>query len=153
MPKLTEKFCREAEPDAIRREIADGNCLFLTVHPSGGKAWTFRFRFNGVNSKYTLGHYPQMSVAEARKRVAECRALLKVGLDPAEYARKSIVVKYSRSRWVHRGCGAFMIMLPEQCRIELHIAALDAIRCPYCGKGPTGITLAKSPRRILGKIK
>ena len=61
-----EKFAR---PDA-RREIPNGKIggLYLVVQPSGAKSWALRYRAAGTPKKFTIGSYPAIGLAAARKR-------------------------------------------------------------------------------------
>ncbi|GAB4231969.1 MAG: site-specific integrase [Acidobacteriota bacterium] len=53
------------------------------MHPSGGKAWAFRYRFAGRTRKLTLGEYPAMTLAAARAAAHAARKDLAQGIDPA----------------------------------------------------------------------
>jgi integrase len=56
MPKLTDLKIRSLKPDpAKRREIPDGNGLYLVIQPSGSKGWALRYRLLGKSQKLTLG--------------------------------------------------------------------------------------------------
>jgi Arm DNA-binding domain len=56
-----------------RREIPDGKIagLYLVLQPSGAKSWAVRYRANGLPKKLTLGSYPTVDLAAARKRAQE----------------------------------------------------------------------------------
>lgn len=66
--KLTAKAIERWPAVAKRTEIADAMTpgLYLIVQPSGSKSWAFRGRHEGRNYKRTLGHWPAMSLADAR---------------------------------------------------------------------------------------
>ncbi|MDY3869462.1 MAG: tyrosine-type recombinase/integrase [Pyramidobacter sp.] len=49
-----------------RYMVCDGDCLYIEVLPSGKKTWIFRQRKKDASIKKTLGHYPAMSLREAR---------------------------------------------------------------------------------------
>jgi integrase len=85
---LTTLAVENAKPGAERSEISDGRGLFLVVQPSGGKSWAYRHRFNGKPSKLTLGTFPQVSLAAARKLAAEARHKLEQGIDPSAEKRQ-----------------------------------------------------------------
>ena len=53
--------------DAIYR-VADFAGLCIEVRPDGGRSWRYRYRFAGSARMLSLGTYPQVSLAEARKR-------------------------------------------------------------------------------------
>jgi integrase len=88
--KLTARQIDTARPGNVRREISDGGSgLWLVVQPiSGSKSWACRFRFDGKSVKLTLGHYPKLSLAEARREAAAALAKVASGINPAEVKRQ-----------------------------------------------------------------
>ncbi len=68
-----------------RREVSDGKIagLFLVVQPSGAKSWCVRYRFDGAPKKFTIGAYPAITLAAARKRAQEALGEVASGKDPA----------------------------------------------------------------------
>lgn len=68
--------------------ISDHEGLCVEVKPTGAKLWRYRYRFLGKASMLGLGEYPELSLAEARKQKDEIKALLKAGIDPAQYRRE-----------------------------------------------------------------
>ena len=70
--KLTATFCRQAiEP----KRYADGGGLYLQIARSGRKNWLFRTKSSWI----TIGEYPTLGLAEARKRAAEVRDGIRLG--------------------------------------------------------------------------
>src|SRR5262245_3533578 len=63
--------------------------LYLITQPSGIKSWACRFRFNGKSQKLTLGQFPAVSLAEARKLAATAMEQVARGIDPAAEKRKA----------------------------------------------------------------
>ncbi len=65
-------------------ELNDGGGLFLELYPSGAKRWRFRYNAptTGKRTKFTIGDYPALSLAEARSKREEFKALLVQGIDP-----------------------------------------------------------------------
>ncbi|NLC59708.1 MAG: tyrosine-type recombinase/integrase, partial [Gammaproteobacteria bacterium] len=49
---------------------------------SGSRLWRYKYRHGGKEKLQALGEYPDVSLAEARRRHAESRALLRDGIDP-----------------------------------------------------------------------
>lgn len=76
---LTARQFETAKPANARREIADGNGLYLIVQPSGAKSWAFRFRLNGKPLKLTLD---ARTLAEARQAARDAQDKLDAGKDP-----------------------------------------------------------------------
>jgi len=80
---LTEKEIRHAKPGDKNRLIADGGGLFLLVSPAGGKSWQFRFRHAGKELTLSLGRWPLVSAAEARRKHLHAKLELSEGSNPA----------------------------------------------------------------------
>ncbi len=62
---------------------ADGGGLYLRVDDSR-RTWIFRYRRTGKLRDMGLGRAADVSLADARRRAAEARALLAQGVDPLE---------------------------------------------------------------------
>jgi integrase len=69
---LTVTEIKNAQPG----KYFDGGGLHLLVKPTGSKLWRFKYRVNGVEKLLALGSYPEVPLAEARKRHGDARALL-----------------------------------------------------------------------------
>jgi integrase len=61
---------------------ADGGGLYLVVHKSGAKRWTFLFRWHGKPTEMGLGALSAVSLVRARALARDCRALLAEGKSP-----------------------------------------------------------------------
>jgi integrase len=66
----------------------DGGGLYLQVSGRGAKSWIYRFMLDGRGREMGLGPLTTISLAEARKRAAECRKLRLDGIDPIETRRE-----------------------------------------------------------------
>lgn len=84
MGKLTATEVKQAKPGAKDRKLSDGGGLFLLVTSTGGKRWRYKYRFAGKEKLLALGTYPDISLADARKRHQEAREGLAKGIDPGE---------------------------------------------------------------------
>ncbi|MDN5923761.1 MAG: tyrosine-type recombinase/integrase [Xanthomonadales bacterium] len=87
---LTDSKLRALRPlaDAVRR-LTDGKGLAIEVRPSGARLWRYRYRFNGKASMLSLGEYPGVSLADARRLRDEARKQLAAGINPAEQRREA----------------------------------------------------------------
>src|SRR5215469_62213 len=65
----------------------DGGGLYLQVSAGGAKSWIYRFMLDGRAREMGLGPINIISLAEARKRAAECRKMRLDGVDPIEARR------------------------------------------------------------------
>ena len=65
----------------------DGGGLYLQVSAGGAKSWIYRFMLDGRAREMGLGPVNIISLAEARKRAAECRKMRLDGIDPIDARR------------------------------------------------------------------
>lgn len=72
---------------------ADGGGLYLQVTASGAKSWIFRYRFGAKRRDMGLGPLHTVSLADARSKATECRALKLAGDDPIEHHRQALAAK------------------------------------------------------------
>lgn len=87
---LTTKAVDAFQPDPDKRiERADPALpgLYLVIQPSGAKSWALRYRFAGKPKKLTLGRWPVMGVADARRAATEALETLDHGNDPGATKR------------------------------------------------------------------
>ena len=77
--KLTAAAIKTAKPG----KLADGGGLFLLTKDSGAKLWRMKYRHDGRERLLSFGQYPEVSLAEARRRRDEARAVIRDGGDPA----------------------------------------------------------------------
>lgn len=80
---LTDAACKKAQPGDKERKLADSGSLFLSISPAGTKTWRWKYRFHGKEKQLTIGRYPGISPADARKARDRVRELLDQGLDPS----------------------------------------------------------------------
>lgn len=69
--------------------IGDGDGLFLVVSRTGGKSWVCRVQKHGRRRDIGLGSANKVTLALARKRAAEIRGWMEIGLDPVFEKRKA----------------------------------------------------------------
>ena len=81
--KLTDTACKQVKPREKRYRLGDGGGLGLIVEPSGKKFWEFRYRWDGKDKTLHPGPYPSITLADARKRRDEWRAMVAGDIDPA----------------------------------------------------------------------
>lgn len=119
---LTDTKVRNAKPAEKPFKLQDGHGLYLDVRPSGAKIWRCRYwitpQKDGI---YTIGEYPAVPLADARKAREWAREQVKLGLNPtivkqAEKARRideaadtfeAVAlewVEHNREHWSARYC-------------------------------------------------
>ena len=74
-PQKTDTKLRALKPSGKIQKLSDCDGLYIHVSPAGGKLWRLFYRFDGNQKTLALGKYPEVSLAEARKRRDEARAL------------------------------------------------------------------------------
>lgn len=79
---LTDTAIRQAKAADKPRKLADELGLYLLLPVSGGKLWRYDYRFAGKRKTLAVGAYPDVSLADARKRRDDARSLLAAGIDP-----------------------------------------------------------------------
>ena len=125
---LTDIQVKKLAPRKQRYERYDGkNGLCIRVAPTGLKTWVYRYHFDGVRKRMTLGTpYPNTSLARARELHALAVQDLQSGIDPGEEQRLA--------RAKRKAAPTFKDLLEEFWEVEL-------------GKTPSG----KERRRLVEK--
>jgi hypothetical protein len=80
---LTDKQVSKAKPAEKDLKLFDGGGLFLLIHPTGGKWWRYKYRFERKEKQLALGTYPEISLEDARSLHSEARRMLEKGIDPS----------------------------------------------------------------------
>lgn len=78
----------------------DGDGLTFTLSAAGTASWVLRFRYGGRRKELTLGNYPDISLAAARKLAREQRVRIDQGGDPA--TAKQEAKTRARDAWLVR---------------------------------------------------
>lgn len=84
MSTFTDTYIKALKPKLTRYEEYEGGGFGIRVTPHGIKTWIYRYKINGKTDKLTLGHYPTMSLANAKKRFAELSGLRREGQTPKQ---------------------------------------------------------------------
>lgn len=58
--------------------------MYLLVKPEGGRYWRLKYRYLGNEKTMAFGVYPEVSLADARKKREAARQKLDAGIDPNE---------------------------------------------------------------------
>lgn len=83
---LTNTEVSHAKPKGKEYNLLDGYGLMLRVKPTGTKSWLFNY-YHPVTKKrknLSIGQYPAISLADARKQRASAKELLAQNIDPIE---------------------------------------------------------------------
>lgn len=79
---LTDAKIRKIKPEPKKRRYSDEKGMYLEVTPSGGMYWRMKYRFNNKENVYSIGIYPDVSLAQARTKRDDARKLLADGINP-----------------------------------------------------------------------
>ncbi len=92
--RLTDKDIKSAKPKDKEYNLFDGDGLRLRIKPNGSKQWIFNYYkpITGKRANLSLGRYPDLSLANARKNAMAARELLALGIDPQEERKRQELV-------------------------------------------------------------
>lgn len=80
---LTHTAVEAAKPKDKAYKLSDGNGLYLLIETGGSKLWRFRYQFDRKEKMLSLGSFPAVTIAQARMKRDEAKAVLASGVDPA----------------------------------------------------------------------
>ena len=86
---LSATEVEKARPDVKTKFLFDGGGLYLEITPKGKKLWRFKYRVSGKPKLLSFGSYPDISLAEARKRRQDARNNVANGVDPSEVRKEA----------------------------------------------------------------
>lgn len=88
--RLTDKEIKASKPQEKEYNLFDGDGLRLRVKPNGSKHWILNYyRPNSrKRANLSLGKYPDLPLAKARKATMEAKELLAQGTDPQEERKR-----------------------------------------------------------------
>ena len=118
------------KPRDKRYSVTIGFGLSLKIQTSGAKSWVFRQSINGRVIDKMLGHYPEMSLAEAKQKARKLRQ--EAGLEPL----KGYTFSDAFLLWKNLKKGRLVNYLDEKRRIETHVISkigrkqIDEITAP-----------------------
>ena len=158
MPKLsnvylTETIARTAKPGACLSDSTDRG-FRLVVSPSGAKRFVAAYRVGskGKSSKKTLGHYPTLTVAQARELARGVLALARSGKDPqalSEAARNAPTVADLAKVYLD-DYGPSQALSPNTIR---HAKGLLAKATETIGKRKVGDVAITDIRKLHGDVR
>ncbi len=108
---LTNTEVQQAKPKEKEFNLVDGNGLALRVKPNGSKLWIFNYYrpYTKKRTSLSLGSYPVITLAEARKRRTTAKELLANNIDPKEHREEQSrisenalnnTLEYIASQWL-----------------------------------------------------
>jgi integrase len=161
---LTDVGIRKAKAGPKAYKMSDSSGLFLLVEPTGGKLWRMKYRVDGREKKLAIGRYPEIGLAEARRRRDAAREQLTQGKDPsrekqrekararlgAENTFASLAAEFCEKR-KHDGSRAWAPATAKRCEYLLSVLNSSIGNLPITDIEPADILTAV--RRIESKGK
>jgi integrase len=98
---LTELAIKNLKPKPRVYRVSDGGGLCMEISPAGGKLWRWRYYYQGKEQMLSLGKYPVLTLAEARKKRDAARQLVEEGKHPTREKKKE------KLRKAHEGANTF----------------------------------------------
>lgn len=95
--KLTEVQIKSAKPREKAYKLYDDEGLRLLVRPTGTKVWQYPHKLHGKWNIYTIGKYPEVGTAQARKMRDEARKLIRSGIAPIETKSSHLLPEGARN--------------------------------------------------------
>lgn len=86
---LNDTTLRNAKPGAKDKRLNDGGGLYLLIKPNGAMWWRFDYSIHGKRKTLSVGVYPTIGLADARRKVEEARTSVANNKDPSD-TRKEV---------------------------------------------------------------
>lgn len=86
---LTDIAIPNAKPRPKATKLSDGAGMLLLATPAEARAWRLKYRIDGKEKLFSIGPYPEIGLAEARKRREAARSLIASGKDPSREKQKA----------------------------------------------------------------
>ncbi|MBW6486031.1 MAG: integrase arm-type DNA-binding domain-containing protein [Syntrophobacterales bacterium] len=137
--------------------LFDGGGLYIHILPTGVKLWRLKYRIGGKGRLMAIGKYPDVGLADARRKRDEARKLLADNIDPVvtRRAQKEKAAKVDTDsfeaiarEWYNKFLNTW---IPGYyMRI---ISALERDVFPYIGEKPINEIMAPELLSVLQKIE
>lgn len=134
---LTNAAVKAARPRPRAYKIFDARGLHLYVAPTGLRAWRMKFRLAGREQLLSIGHWPDMTLDEARERADAARSAIQQGVDPRSTWGEQQVRTFEevarswhadrRPRWTDRHAADVLASLERDVFPELGAMAITDI--------------------------
>lgn len=115
MKSLTERKVAALKPREKRYTVTDSHGLTLKVQPTGTKSWVLRVSAQGRVSDIFLGHWPEISLMQARQ--AARRKRKELGQEPP----RGFVLRDAWRLWKDLKRGRIASYLDEKRRMERYV--------------------------------
>jgi len=154
---LTDVAIRNARPTGKTHRMWDAGGLYLEVTATGSKLWRWKYRFDGKEKRLSFGHYPEVTLKDARAKRDAARKLLADDVDPSAHKKavKAARLESAASNFeaVARDWFARMMADKAKSHKDKVIARLENDVFPWLGKRPISDITAPEVLACLRRIE
>lgn len=152
---LTDKRLKSLKPREKLYRLADALGLCIEVRPSGSLYWRYRYRFNGEAQMLSLGHYPEVTLAEARRRRDHACKTLASGKDPGTVRKDRKVALVAAVQNTFEAVGREWMQRQDvaEATAEKNRWLLETFAFPTIGKRPLREITARDLLTLLRKLE
>lgn len=106
---LSDIQVRNLKPRDKAYKISDFEGLFVLVKANGSKLWQMKYRLYGKERLLSIGVYPDVSLAQARKVKEQARAKVAASIDPSEAKQTEKRIKREEAGKTFEKIGAMFL--------------------------------------------
>lgn len=152
---LTDPKLRHLKSRPKLYRVADAGGLCIEVPPSGSRLWRFRYRYAGRQKMLSLGHYPEVSLSEARELRDKARALLREGTDPSYQRQVDELNRRTAADNTFEAIGREWLAREEVAEVtaEKNRWLLETFAFPYLGRRPIADITPRELLAVLRKVE
>lgn len=152
---LTDAQIRKIKPTDKKERYYDEKSMYLEVTPAGGMYWRLKYRFNKLEKVYSIGTYPEISLANARLKRDDARRQILDGKDPNAVKREQKEIAAGKmtfgavySEWLDKKEAEWSKGSFERAKSRFENDVL-----PYIGKRPIADITASELLTVIQRIE
>ena len=84
MARFTDNYIKNLKPKEKRDEKYEGGGFGIFIYPTGSKTWIYRYKIDNKKDYIIIGHYPAMSLADAKKKFIDLQVMRRDGINPKQ---------------------------------------------------------------------
>jgi integrase len=153
---LTEKQLLNLKPRSSLYRMADGGGLCIEVPATGSPRWRYRYRFNRAARMLSLGTYPEVKAAQARKLAAAAKDLLQKGIDPSAQRQTDKITRHLSAATTFNAVGEEWLAGRNDLAtvtLKKHRWMLNDLAGPWIGGRPVGEITPPEMLAVLRRVE
>lgn len=132
--------------------LKDGRGLYMEITPACSRRWRFRYWIDGRENRISLGLFPEISLAEARKRCEEARRQIAQGVDPSKARQDEKAEKETFELVAREWLEKFGAAMTERSAGEI-LRRLERDVFPWVGSRPINAIAAPEFLSVVRRIE